>query len=573
MTAERPNLIFISVDALRQDRMSVYGYERPTTPNLERLAERSVVCRNHFAVNASTIGTFPTILNSSRPLSYGGFDKGGIGRPPSIFAQLHRGGYQTYMMSTVHWVNRFFGYDDGVDVEELLFSLSSQIGITGALTRTSLARHMAGDISDDELLSLVGPVVESSFDRLEAFARERIRRHDIDKHDFRYAPFYADRYNYRRVIKTIATHRKRYREDPRGYLATYMPAPFGATGWLSNIWRTYRRPERLLEEVFAAIRASVLGVRDPSAAFLSRQRYKRYADADSLVSHILKTAQTRDDTRPFFMWTHFFDTHLPYCPGAHPNWYKNASHHLEACGYDPTVDPAISFGKAPVDEDGWRLWGALYDAAVHYVDTAIGRLVDGLETAGLLDNTVIVLCGDHGEELGENNDTSHHFRLYGYTTHVPLIVSGRHLEPRDIEDFTTHMDIAPTLTALGECAPAADWVGRPIFDGVIPERDHVLMETFFGSPCDFENRPLYFAVRDRGFHFMWKEYRDPTDKLSPHGNQLFDIQADPRQTDNIFDAGHPSVVQGERYIAARMSELPEIDPERIKRLFPWFERS
>ena len=92
------------------------------------------------------------------------------------------------------------------------------------------------------------------------------------------------------------------------------------------------------------------------------------------------------------------------------------------------------------------------------------------------------------------------------------------------------------------------------------------METFFGSPCDFDNRPLYFAVRTRGFHLMWKERRDPTDHLSPDGNQLYDVHADPGQTHNIYDESHPAVVAGKRIIARRMSELPELGRARFSGL-------
>ena len=88
------------------------------------------------------------------------------------------------------------------------------------------------------------------------------------------------------------------------------------------------------------------------------------------------------------------------------------------------------------------------------------------------------------------------------------------------------------------------------------------METFFGSPCDFDNRPLYFGVRDKDFHLMWKEHLDPTDRLSPEGNQLYDVHADPDQLNNIYDESHPAVVTGKRIIAERMSELPELDPGR-----------
>ena len=42
---DKPNILFLSVDALRADRMSLYGYHRPTTPNLDVMAKNAIVCR------------------------------------------------------------------------------------------------------------------------------------------------------------------------------------------------------------------------------------------------------------------------------------------------------------------------------------------------------------------------------------------------------------------------------------------------------------------------------------------------------------------------------------------------
>ena len=111
-----------------------------------------------------------------------------------------------------------------------------------------------------------------------------------------------------------------------------------------------------------------------------------------------------------------------------------------------------------------------------------------------------------------------------------------------------------------------DWEGADMRDSTISERSHVLMETFYGSPCDFENRPLYFAVRNKEFHFMWKEYRDPTDRLSPESNQLYSVKDDPLQKYDIFNEDHPAVIAGKKIIQARMREIPEISSDRLNAL-------
>ena len=71
MTAKHPNVLFLSVDALRPDRMSLHGYDRPTTPTLDRLAENAIVCDENTSLTAFTQPALPSMLTSSMPLSYG----------------------------------------------------------------------------------------------------------------------------------------------------------------------------------------------------------------------------------------------------------------------------------------------------------------------------------------------------------------------------------------------------------------------------------------------------------------------------------------------------------------------
>lgn len=568
MSERKPNLIFISVDALRYDRLSVNGYDRPTSPTLERLGERSLICENHFALNASTMGAFPTVMCSSRPLSHGGFDSGVENRPANLFRQFQNAGYNTYMLSTVHWVNRFFGYGDGVSSEEMLFSLGSVIGTAGALTRTTLERYNDGLLGAAEMRAHIQPILTDSFDRLEAFAIERKARCKEDRQNFRYAPFFADAFNYDRVLETIERHRRLLAEDAEGYFAKYLPKPFRATGWLTPEWKNARTLGRLAEEGMERILGQIIGVANPKKAFLRRQRYKRYPDAESLARHIVSRAAGHDGDQPFMIWTHLFDTHLPYCAGAQPKWYRNTPKHLSALNYDTSIDPGATFGTIPKTAEGKHEWQALYDAAVHFIDGALAKLMEGLKQAGLEDNTIIAICGDHGEELGENGDFGHHFRLYEYNTHVPFMIWGPGIEGQRVSSLTTHLDLAPTLTDLAGVQANHRWEGVPVQSSTAAARDHILMETFYGSPCDFDNRPLYFGVRGKDFHLMWKEHRDPTDRLSPESNQLYDVHADPKQLNNIYDENHPHVLSGKRIIAERMSELPELDESRYPNLSP-----
>ncbi len=111
-----------------------------------------------------------------------------------------------------------------------------------------------------------------------------------------------------------------------------------------------------------------------------------------------------------------------------------------------------------------------YKNAAHFVDRMIGRVFEDLHERGLLENTFIIITGDHGQEI---NDTHHNFwghnsNFANYQTHVPLLVwdpSNTRAQMRDYR--TNHYDIAPTVLerVYGCTNPAQDYsIGRNLWD-------------------------------------------------------------------------------------------------------------
>lgn len=90
----------------------------------------------------------------------------------------------------------------------------------------------------------------------------------------------------------------------------------------------------------------------------------------------------------------------------------------------------------------------LYSGEVAYVDSELGRLFNYLSASGLLDNTLIILTGDHGESLGEHGESTHGYFAYNSTLWVPLIISGPGIKPQRIDDFVFHIDLFPTVCEI-----------------------------------------------------------------------------------------------------------------------------
>jgi arylsulfatase A-like enzyme/Flp pilus assembly protein TadD len=131
----------------------------------------------------------------------------------------------------------------------------------------------------------------------------------------------------------------------------------------------------------------------------------------------------KDQTSPWFLWVHCWDPHSPY-------------------------DPPEPFKTQYKDH--------LYEGEVAYVDLTLGKLFDYLEEAGLVNSTVIILTGDHGESLGQHGEETHGFFAYNSSIWIPLIISLPETAPGRVDDYVSHIDIFPTVCdALGIKKPSA----------------------------------------------------------------------------------------------------------------------
>ena len=105
----------------------------------------------------------------------------------------------------------------------------------------------------------------------------------------------------------------------------------------------------------------------------------------------------------------------------------------------------------------------LYDASLHHLDRRLGAFLEELDAAGLLDDTLVVLFSDHGEEFAEHGGLMHGNTLYQEMLHVPLVLRGPGLPAgRRVAESVTLTDVLPTvLELLGVPAPA-DLDGRSL---------------------------------------------------------------------------------------------------------------
>jgi len=154
-TPSRPNVVLISIDTLRADHLSCYGYPRPTTPNIDRLAREGTLFARAYSSSSWTIPSHMTMLTSLPPSLHGVDDVGKTLDPARITLaeRLRDAGYQTVAFVSGPTMHAAFGFDQGFDRYENTTAFAAADFTRGDATRpTAATRHRSHQ-------DVTGPVV------------------------------------------------------------------------------------------------------------------------------------------------------------------------------------------------------------------------------------------------------------------------------------------------------------------------------------------------------------------------------------------------------------------------------
>lgn len=150
-------------------------------------------------------------------------------------------------------------------------------------------------------------------------------------------------------------------------------------------------------------------------------------------------------TGSFFLWLHYMEAHDPYFDEDGSTSWARVS--------DPHPQGSDAPGMQRAYLDGVRRW-----------DNALGDLLAGLRARGL-DDTLVVLTADHGEEFGEHGGFYHGTSLYEELLHVPLLLASPNLAHGTHEELVQQIDVAPTILQHFGIDPPAAWEGAPLGGG------------------------------------------------------------------------------------------------------------
>jgi arylsulfatase A-like enzyme len=371
------NVLFVVLDTVRKDHLGPYGYDRPTTPALDRFADDpgTTVFDEAVAPAPWTLPVHASMFTGLYPSGHGADQENPYLEGTTTLAQtLSRTGHDTACYSSNAWITPYTHLTDGFDDQDNFFQVMPGDLLSGPLARAWRA------LNDDERLRAVA-------DKLVALGN-----------------------------------------TAHEYLA-------GGEG------------------------------SDSKTPAVVDRTHEFVAGADD----------------GWFAFVNLMDAHLPYHP---PDEY--------AAEFAPGVDSTAvcqnskeyNSGARDIDEAEWQSIRALYDAEIAHMDAELGRLFDWLEETDRWEETMVVVCADHGELHGEHDTYGHEFCLYDPLVNVPLMVKhpGLAADPAGTVEL---LDLYHTvLDALGETG------GRPADPGdeavALDPRRSLLRDEYREFPAELD---------------------------------------------------------------------------------------
>jgi len=336
MTTESPeNVLFVVMDTVRKDRLTPYGYDHPTTPNLAAFAEEATVFEQAVAPAPWTLPVHASLFTGMYPSQHGADQENPYLEGVTTLAEtLSAAGYDTACYSSNAWITPYTHLTDGFDDQDNFFEVMPGEFLSGPLARAWKA------MNDNEALRTVADKLVS----------------------------------------------------------------------LGNTAHEY---------------------------------FAGGGSADSKTPAVIdRTKAFIDESERSFAFINLMDAHLPYHP---PEEFAEE--------FAPGVDSAevcqnskeYNSGARDIADDEWADIRGLYDAEIAHIDDQLGRLFDWLKAEGKWDETMVVVCADHGELHGEHDLYGHEFCLYDPLVNVPLMVKHPALDDDRREDQVELLDLYHTV--------------------------------------------------------------------------------------------------------------------------------
>jgi len=273
----------------------------------------------------------------------------------------------------------------------------------------------------------------------------------------------------------------------------------------------------------------------------------------------------------WMLHVNLWDPHTPYrAPEEFGNpfagepiegWYTEELRRRQWDGFGPGSprEPGGGYGQPSTKPrqpsqiasmDDYRKFIDGYDCGIRYADQWCGRILDALAERGVLDDTVVIVTGDHGEGMGELNVIGDHAVADESVSRVPMIIRSPGVGGSGRVDRALHYqtDVAATIVELAGGAVPAHWDGRS-FAAAFREGRDAGRESLVVSQCCWS---VMRSVRWNDYMYI-HPYHTGLKDMPPR--MLFNVAADPHELVNLAESQPALADRAEAILAAWTEEM------------------
>lgn len=278
-----------------------------------------------------------------------------------------------------------------------------------------------------------------------------------------------------------------------------------------------------------------------------------YRTAGDITSEAIKLSD-RIRQEPFFLFLNYNDTHSPYqAPRPFDRYFMDE--------FFPQLYRLKQYFFRIWKKYDKSIWDAYlrsqYDGSVAYLDSQLGRLFSYFKKTGIYDSSLIIICGDHGELLGEHGLYEHHSKMYEGVVKVPLLIKfpfssrvGRENKPINL------VDVFSTILSICD----------------IPIPDNISGEPYGGTSSSSAELYSYEIGEHKVIYdgkYKYMIYRNSPDKKYIK-SELYDLGKDPEETENLVEK-YPDVAAAlqtklQNWEKAHKRERHKAPPKNVKPL-------
>lgn len=483
--AAKPNILFIVLDTMRRDRLSIYGHNRETSPQLDAFAQNATLFERAVSAAQWTVPSHASMFTGVYPSTHGLTQADGmLPREYPVLAELLRAdGYETIAFC------------------------------------------------NNPLVGVLNHGLQRGFTRFYNYASA--------------APF-----------RPTEAQRTRLRREAMHLFRRYLARPLGNQFAHSDfLFRMSLNP------LFVPIWTRLINYKGNTPHSI-----------DDLMDYWERKNAGGTD-KPLFAFLNLMGSHMPYNPSQDmldrvaPNIRHDRHTYTFMRRFNAEAARWASPSDPPLQDWERETLNNFYDAEIASQDQHLGRLLKWLKDSGTLDNTMVIICADHGEGHGDHDFVGHGFVVNQELVHVPLIIhyperfpAGKRImntiSTRRL--FHTMLETADIPLPNASDNPVNLSLSTVANADTDPEKNIAMAEAF--PPLTFLNviqhRDPASIQRLRLQNVRRALYQDQH-KLTVIGQQvdsLYDIAADPTEVQSVAATEAPTLSAMQRLLAAQVNK-------------------